>query len=540
MIHSTASTSLHHHEENVWTVQSAPNAYELIWQNLGWPSWRRTTQTNLFLALFWAMTFFYLIPVGAIQALVDVPKLATIPGLDKLVDNPAVKQVLEAILPGLVLKVFLAIVPIILAFFMRMSGAVSLAQVDFGVITRYFIFQVIAVFFGSIIASSFFSQLQSWVQAPGSIITVLGTAIPNSATFFINYTIINIAGECFYLLNIIGLAIFWVLSLLAGSPKARERVWGEQFTTLGKTIVSHTMTILFGLVFCVINPIIAPVSLAYFCVSNLVERYQNIYVLRRQYESAGQLWCVVLNQVMVSLYLFQITMLGLLALKEFKYSPLLIPLPILTAFAHITVHALFSRPWSIMSLHDSAVLDAQERREVHAERLQDKVRSMSRAQTATSIGSVDLEAAACSAPAAATASALSEVESAAAVALLAGAENDTEREIARMYLSPVFKVKLAELEDVLLSVADVSLRIAELKVRLDARRSKAAARLAAKKAAQRSGRPPAALWGGSRTAPATPASQALSHPIELHSEGEEEDEFAPKPLPKDADDDRDL
>lgn len=60
---------------------------------------------------------------------------------------------------------------------------------------------------------------------------------------------------------------------------------------------------------------------------------------------------------------------------------------------------------------------------------------------ATSIGSVDLEAAACSAPAAATASALSEVESAAAVALLAGAENDTEREIARMYLSPVFKVR---------------------------------------------------------------------------------------------------
>jgi hypothetical protein len=50
-------------------------------------------------------------------------------------------QIVEAVLPGLVLLIFLAILPIILSIICRLSGFVSLSQVDFGVLLRYYWFQ---------------------------------------------------------------------------------------------------------------------------------------------------------------------------------------------------------------------------------------------------------------------------------------------------------------------------------------------------------------------------------------------------------------
>lgn len=76
------------------------------------------------------------------QALIDLPKLAKYPGLKEFVNAPGIKQLLEAIVPGLVLKIFIAIVPVILEIMMMVQGAISDSEVDFGVVRRYFLFQV--------------------------------------------------------------------------------------------------------------------------------------------------------------------------------------------------------------------------------------------------------------------------------------------------------------------------------------------------------------------------------------------------------------
>jgi len=43
---------------------------------------------------------------------------------------------------GLVLKIFLALLPILLTFMNKRAGMQSLAQIDYGVMVKYFIFQV--------------------------------------------------------------------------------------------------------------------------------------------------------------------------------------------------------------------------------------------------------------------------------------------------------------------------------------------------------------------------------------------------------------
>ena len=50
----------------------------------------------------------------------------------------------------------------------------------------------------------------------------------------------------------------------------------------------HTITILLGLVFCIMNPIITPVCLIYFMIITITEKYNLLYVYTFEYQSGGQ------------------------------------------------------------------------------------------------------------------------------------------------------------------------------------------------------------------------------------------------------------
>ncbi|GLC42964.1 hypothetical protein PLESTB_000282200 [Pleodorina starrii] len=389
MSQAVASNSLHHHDVDAWRVHNAPAPFELVWKNLGLTMPVKSGRLYILWAAFWMMTLFFMIPVTAIQALIEVPKLAKVPVLGAIVTAPAVRQILEAIVPGLALKIFLAVVPIVLRYMALLSGATSASEIDFGVVKRYFLFQVIVVFFGNIIAGSFFNQLNQWVKNPGSVVTTLGKAIPMTSTFFITYVLTNGLGvKSLAFIRLPGFVIFWILSKFAGSPRARQRMWMYQYTDNGTTVVDHTITLLIGLTFSCINPIVCPAALAYFCVNLLGETYNNVYVFRRQYESAGRLWKTVYNQVMVGLYIMQLTMLGLLGLKKFKYAPLSVPLLLFSVGCHISTLRLYKRPWSVTALHDAADLDMWEA----DRRRQELLRAARQERKAASSGRGPLEA----------------------------------------------------------------------------------------------------------------------------------------------------
>lgn len=112
-----------------------------------------------------------------------------------------------------------------------------------------------------------------------------------TATFFITFILINgVGGKSIAFLRLIGLAQFLLFTKLSKSKTARDRLWSEQYTNCGSSVSDHTMTILLGVAFACVNPIICLVCFMYFVVNTLIERYQNMYVFRRQYQGGGRLW----------------------------------------------------------------------------------------------------------------------------------------------------------------------------------------------------------------------------------------------------------
>lgn len=122
---------------SAWRCAPAPTPLEVVWGNLGWRAWERQGRRLLMLGAYAALSLFFMIPVTAVQSLLALNGV-----VGWLERSPLVDALLTAVLPGLALRAFLALVPWILSTMLRIGGACSLSEIDLGVVSRYFFFQV--------------------------------------------------------------------------------------------------------------------------------------------------------------------------------------------------------------------------------------------------------------------------------------------------------------------------------------------------------------------------------------------------------------
>jgi hypothetical protein len=52
--------------------------------------------------------------------------------------------------------------------------------------------QVVVMFLASFLAGSLANQLQAFIKDPASVLTVLGTGVPQTASFFLVYILFNV------------------------------------------------------------------------------------------------------------------------------------------------------------------------------------------------------------------------------------------------------------------------------------------------------------------------------------------------------------
>jgi calcium permeable stress-gated cation channel len=82
-----------------------------------------------------------------------------------IICREVVKSFLQGFLPGLVLKLFLYILPTVLMIMSKAEGYVSLSSLE-RTASKYYYFMLVNVFLGSIIAGTAFEQLYSFLHEP--------------------------------------------------------------------------------------------------------------------------------------------------------------------------------------------------------------------------------------------------------------------------------------------------------------------------------------------------------------------------------------
>ncbi|KAF2303672.1 hypothetical protein GH714_021122 [Hevea brasiliensis] len=177
----------------LWLTEWAPEPRDVYWQNLPIPYVSLAIRRLIMNVAFFFLTFFFMIPIAFVQALASIEGIEKrAPFLEPIIEIKFIKSLIQGFLPGIALKLFLIFLPTILMIMSKFEGFTSLSSLERRSAMRYYLFNIVNVFLGSIIAGSAFEQLNSFIkQSASEIPKTIGVAIPMKATFFITYIMVD-------------------------------------------------------------------------------------------------------------------------------------------------------------------------------------------------------------------------------------------------------------------------------------------------------------------------------------------------------------
>ncbi|XP_044478175.1 CSC1-like protein ERD4 [Mangifera indica] len=350
---ASAAQSLHAQMVDTWTVMDAPGAGEILWTNLKIKFFERQTRQYLIYFIVALTIMFYMIPIGLISALTTLDNLKKIlPFIKPVVNIEAITTVLEAYLPQIALIVFLALLPKFLLFLSKAEGIPSESHAVRAASGKYFYFTVLNVFIGVTLGGTLFTTFKSIEKDPNSIVKILANGLPVNATFFLTFVALKFfVGYGLELSRIVPLIIFHLKRKYLCKTEAEvKEAWLPGDLGYGTRIPSDLLILTIVLCYSVIAPLIIPFGVLYFALGWLILRNQALKVYVPSYESYGRIWPHIFKRIVAALLLYQVTMLGYLGVKEFYYTPLLIPLPILSLLFAYVCSKKFYRSFSNTAL----------------------------------------------------------------------------------------------------------------------------------------------------------------------------------------------
>ncbi|KAJ6329428.1 hypothetical protein OIU77_010995 [Salix suchowensis] len=298
----------------IWLTGWAPEPRDVYWDNLAIPFVSLALRRLVIAVAFFFLTFFFMIPIAFVQSLANIEGIEkALPFLKPIIEMKVIKSFIQGFLPGIALKIFLIFLPSILMLMSKFEGFISLSGLERRSAARYYIFQFINVFLGSIITGTAFQQLDNFIhQSATQIPKTVGVSIPMKATFFITYIMVDgwagVAGE---ILRLKPLIIFHLKNFfMVKTEKDREEAMDPGTLGFNTGEPQIQLYFLLGLVYAVVSPILLPFIIVFFALAYVVYRHQIINVYNQEYESAAAFWPDVHGRIIVAVIVSQLLLMG--------------------------------------------------------------------------------------------------------------------------------------------------------------------------------------------------------------------------------------
>ncbi|ORX94004.1 DUF221-domain-containing protein, partial [Basidiobolus meristosporus CBS 931.73] len=319
----------------------APEPRDILWENHSRSNKNKFIRQVIVNASIWALTILWLFPSTYFLSLASYEKLSEkVPYLVNLSKSaPWVISLIKTVLPSILTSTFMVAMPNIFLGISYQQCYVSYSELEIATINRYYRFVIFNVLFVFLLGPAFIDIIIGVIQAPTHITSVLAVNLPKGAAFFINYVILQTSSHGLEILQI-GVPLFYTYlfgnRFVVKTPRDLQNSQKPYPFPYYYYLPTHILILVICITYSMINPLILVFGVIYYGIAIVVYRYQFAYAYIKQYETNGQYWRYMFRYVSDGLIIFQLAMIGLLALKDAVTASLaLLPLLVGTVYFKI-------------------------------------------------------------------------------------------------------------------------------------------------------------------------------------------------------------
>ncbi|KAL2270629.1 hypothetical protein VTJ83DRAFT_2813 [Remersonia thermophila] len=333
----------HHQPLNMSPCYIGLQPDDVIWSALRIRWWEHIMRRFFMMCVIAAAIIFWSIPsvlVGMVTNIKSLSRMVFFLSWIMKLPGP-ILGVIQGLLPALGLSWLMAAVPWMLRGCARVAGVPSHTLVELYVQHAYFFFLVVQVFLVTTLTSAASASVVEVIQNPLGVKDMLSENLPKASNFYLSYILIQCLGSgATTLANVGDLIRHQVIFKAISNPRRRfyrwrrlRRVhWGSEFprfTNLAVIAISYSCIAPLVLVFAGLGMLFV----------GFVYRYSLIYVYDSRYDTKGLFYPRALMQLMTGLYISQICLVGLFALKT-AVGPmmLMIAFLIFTGIVHVSLN----------------------------------------------------------------------------------------------------------------------------------------------------------------------------------------------------------
>jgi len=232
-----------------------------------------------------------------------------------LAEVPSLAPLFDSLGAVVALKFFMMFLPsILMVIFQNFFCLRADAWAQHKLQMSYFWFLVIFEILVTGVGSSLAHTTKVLVRHPLKICVLLADTLPRASHFYLNFMVLHWGTHFMNLTRYFNLLKFLTLRSVCKEERARELSEPEDqdWYGFGGRSARFTETMVVGLVFCNVSPLITLLTFINFFICKVVYGYLLVFAETRKPDLGGYFWVTQLNQLQKGLLIYIFTMIGVL------------------------------------------------------------------------------------------------------------------------------------------------------------------------------------------------------------------------------------